>query len=53
MWSDPRVDKLLYFLMLSVNLALKSSSHLDWDHKGIMLSKWKLICQSWAKLKVW
>ena len=40
-------------MIVSVILALENGGHSDWGYKGILSSKQKLICWSWAKLKVW
>jgi len=51
-WSGPKVDKLLHFLIVSVISALEKGSHSDWDHEVISLSSQKLIYWSWAELNV-
>ena len=53
MWSGPGIDKLLHFLIVLVNFTLEKDSYLDKSFDRTSLSKHKLICWSWAELKVW
>jgi len=46
------VNKLLYFLIVSVNSALEKSSHLVKGFVEISSRRQRLIYWSWAKLKV-
>ena len=41
------------FLTVSVNSALEKYGYLDKGFNGTLSSKCKLMCQSWAELKVW
>jgi len=52
MWSGPGMDELLYFLIVLVNFALEKDGYLNKSFDRTSLSKHKLICQSWAELKV-
>ena len=53
MWSDPSVDEMLYFLMVSLNFSLENKDHSNIDFIGTLSSKCTLIWQSWAELNVW
>ena len=52
-WSEPGVDKLLQFLIASMNSTLKKVSYLDRGFKRILSNNCMLIFQFWAELKVW
>jgi len=49
---SPRVNELLHFLIILVNSTLEKNSHSVKDFAGISSRKQRLICQSWAELKV-
>ena len=48
-----RVNKLLYFFIVLVILALEKGSYLEWSHKEILSSNQKSMEWSQAQLKVW
>ena len=52
MWSGSGVDKLLHFLMLSLNSTLENIGYSERGFVRILLSKCKLSCQFWTELNV-